>query len=387
MPLLFAATLFVSAFLLFLIQPMIAQMILPRLGGTPAVWNTCMVFFQAALLAGYGYTHSATTYAPVRRQTFFQFGLLALPLLFFMLPFGIGSWAPPTNSNPIVSVLTILLLTVGLPFLVVATSAPLLQRWFAYTGHPSSKDPYFLYGASNLGSMLALLSYPFFFQRLFDLDEQAWIWTAGYGFMILLVGACCWVVWQAPRTVDLPALAPNEAAPAPAPVAPARVEQHVTRQPLRRVRGRAAVMVHQAAPIAVRAPAQPEPIASPLQTVMLAVGTVVGCLILYFLLATTIRVYLSQIPPGWLWLLPTNIGLIILYILVRPWLATGNDGTSEITWLRRLRWIALAAVPSSLMLGVTTFMTTDIAAVPLFWIVPLALYLLSFIIVFGALGR
>ncbi|HEV3448343.1 MAG TPA: hypothetical protein VG099_27150, partial [Gemmataceae bacterium] len=88
MPLLFAATLFVSAFLLFLIQPMIAQMILPRLGGTPAVWNTCMVFFQAALLAGYGYTHSATTFLPTRRQTIMQICLLALPFVFFLLPFG-----------------------------------------------------------------------------------------------------------------------------------------------------------------------------------------------------------------------------------------------------------------------------------------------------------
>src|SRR6516165_4814910 len=117
--LLFAATLFVSAFLLFLVQPMIAQMILPLLGGTPAVWNTCMVFFQAALLAGYGYTHSATTYVPARRQTLMQVGLLVLPFLFFLLPLSIGDWTPPVNFNPILSVLGLLLIVVGLPFFVV----------------------------------------------------------------------------------------------------------------------------------------------------------------------------------------------------------------------------------------------------------------------------
>src|SRR5579862_6826142 len=132
-------------------------MILPRLGGTPAVWNTCMVFFQAALLAGYAYTHSATTFMPVKRQTLLQGALLVVPFAFFVLPFSIGAWTPDVEGNPIWSVLYILLLVVGLPFFVVATSAPLLQRWFSSTGHPSAKDPYFLYGASNLGSMLALL--------------------------------------------------------------------------------------------------------------------------------------------------------------------------------------------------------------------------------------
>src|SRR5438874_1620781 len=136
----FAITLFVAAFQLFLVQPMIGKMILPKLGGTPQVWNTCMVFFQSALLAGYGYTHSATTYLPVRRQTLMQIGLLSLPFIFFLLPFGIGDWTPTVDSNPIWSVLQILLLAVGLPFFVVATSAPLLQRWFASTGHPSAKD-------------------------------------------------------------------------------------------------------------------------------------------------------------------------------------------------------------------------------------------------------
>ncbi len=173
MPLLFAVTLFVSAFLLFLVQPMIAQMILPLLGGTPAVWNTCMVFFQAALLAGYAYTHSATTYMPVKKQTLLHACLLVVPFAFFVMPFAIGDWTPATEANPVWSVLFVLLTTVGLPFFVVATSAPLLQRWFGSTGHASAKDPYFLYGASNLGSMLALLSYPFLFQPAFELPTMA----------------------------------------------------------------------------------------------------------------------------------------------------------------------------------------------------------------------
>ena len=124
MPLLFAITLFVSAFLLFLVQPMIAQMILPLLGGTPAVWNTCMVFFQAVLLAGYGYTHFATTHLPTKRQTLVQGCLLMLPFVMLILPIGIGAWTPATEVNPIFSVLYILLIAVGLPFFVVATSAP-----------------------------------------------------------------------------------------------------------------------------------------------------------------------------------------------------------------------------------------------------------------------
>src|SRR5271155_1553924 len=110
---------------------MIAQMILPLLGGTPAVWNTCMVFFQAALLAGYAYTHSATTYMPVKRQTLMQGLLLIVPFVLFMLPFNIGDWTPATEANPIWSVLYILFVVVGVPFFVVATSAPLLQRWFS----------------------------------------------------------------------------------------------------------------------------------------------------------------------------------------------------------------------------------------------------------------
>src|SRR5262245_15662491 len=184
----FAFTLFVSATLLFFVQPLVGKMILPRLGGTPAVWNTCMVFFQGVLLVGYAYTHTLSTSQSHRRQLLIQLAILLLP--FLVLPFSLGNWSPPTESNPILSVLWLLLGLVGSPCFVVSTSAPLLQRWFGVTGHPAAKDPYFLYGASNLGSMLGLLAYPILIEPLFDVPTQAWLWTAGYAFFALLVAGC-----------------------------------------------------------------------------------------------------------------------------------------------------------------------------------------------------
>jgi hypothetical protein len=305
--LLFAATLFVSAFLVFLVQPMIGKMTLPLLGGTPAVWATCMVFFQAALLAGYGYTHLVSTYLPVRRQILLQIVLLLVPFLF--LPIAVGAWEPPTEFTPVFAVLGLLTAIVGGPFFVVTTSAPLLQKWFAYTGHPASKDPYFLYGASNLGSMLALFLYPVLLEPTLAVTTQSWLWAGIYTAFLVLTLVCAAAVWMAPLVVRLAGVAdaaPTLIEPAPTP------ESYPTaiQAPRRGLRGR------RVAPAVVVAPA-----------------------------AT----------PG---------------------------RTDAVTWLRRLRWIGLAAVPSSLMLGVTTYLITDIAAIPLFLIIPLALYLLSFILVF-----
>src|SRR5262249_8600887 len=162
-PLLFAVTLFVSATLLFLVQPMIAKMLLPSLGGPPAVGNTCMVFFQAVLLAGYGYAHLTTKWLGDRRQSQAHLLVLLLPCVLLLLPIGIPQgWTPPGDANPIPWLLAALTVSVGVPFFVVSTSAPLLQKWFASTGHPMAKDPYFLYGASNCGSILAFLAYPSF---------------------------------------------------------------------------------------------------------------------------------------------------------------------------------------------------------------------------------
>ena len=273
--LLYAATIFVGAGLLFVVQPMVGKMVLPLLGGTPAVWSTCMVFFQAALLLGYAYAHATTAWLGVRRQAILHLVVLALPLA--VLPLGVDpALLLAGTGNPVLSVLLLLSAAVGLPFMVVSTSAPLLQKWFASTGHPSARDPYFLYAASNLGSMLALLSYPFLIEPRLSLRTVAWssqtrLWSTGYLLLAVLTVACAIVLWWSGRTVS--------GAEMPA-------------------------------------------------------------------------------PPG--------------------------EGDAPAPTLRdRLRWIALAFVPSSLLLGATTYITMDVAAVPLLWVLPLATYLLSFILVFG----
>jgi hypothetical protein len=280
LPALFSVTLFLSAALLFVLQPMVGKMILPLLGGTPAVWNTCMVFFQALLLAGYGYAHLTTGWLGVRRQAVVHLGLLLLPLLFF--PIGVATgWLPRADVNPIPWVLGLLFVTAGVPFFVVSTSAPLLQRWFAGTGHPSARDPYFLYAASNLGSMLALLAYPALLEPSLRLADQSLLWAAGYGLLIVLTAVCAFRVWGASGPARLAG-----------PTAP-----------------------HDAVTRAARSVA---------------------------------AAWSDDLRPGHWWY-----------------------------------WVALAFVPSSLLLGVTTYLTTDIAAVPLLWVVPLAIYLLSFILVFA----
>src|SRR5262249_10120830 len=149
---------------------------------TPAVWNTCMVFFQAMLLAGYFYTHSVTTLLPTRRQLLLQCGVLLVPLLLMLfVPFTtLRDWTPPTEASPILALLLLLLIVVGIPFLVVATSAPLLQRWFSRTGHRSARDPYFLYGASNLGSMVALIAYPWLIEPNVPVPMQTTLWVGAY---------------------------------------------------------------------------------------------------------------------------------------------------------------------------------------------------------------
>src|SRR5437870_3094233 len=200
-----ALTLFLSSTLLFLVEPMVAKMVLPLLGGTPAVWNTCMVFFQAALLAGYAYAHATTGWLGTRRQVLLHVVLMALPLL--VLPIGLSGWAPPADANPIPSLLLMLTLSVGLPFFILSASAPLLQKWFAATDHPSAKDPYFLYAASNVGSMLALFAYPALVEpnlhlkadKWFAFDTQSGLWALGYGVLVILMLACAWVVWQGPN--------------------------------------------------------------------------------------------------------------------------------------------------------------------------------------------
>jgi hypothetical protein len=275
LPVLFSLTLFLSAGLLFLVELMIAKMILPLLGGTPSVWNTCMMFFQVMLLAGYGYAHISGTKAGVYRQIIIHLSILVVACI--VLPVAIPrQWAPSAESNPIGGMLLLLLISVGPPFFVLSATAPLLQQWFARTGHPSAGDPYFLYSASNLGSMLALISYPTWIEPHFRLAQQSRSWSLGYVIFLALTVLCA-AATKKYRSVCQPAGKETGGNPAGA--------------------------------------------------------------------------------------------------------CAGED--SPPTYADRGRWILLAFVPSSLMLGVTTFLSTDVAAIPLFWVIPLSLYLLSFIIVFA----
>ena len=263
---LFAVTMFTGASLLFLVQPMFAKLALPRLGGSPSVWNTCVLFFQATLLLGYLYAHFSTRWLGVRRQIYLHLLLLIVPFVALPLTMGDGQ---PSSASPIWWLLGTMTLSVGLPFFVVSTTAPLLQRWFATLPVPSARDPYFLYAASNLGSMLALLAYPFLLEPAIGTRQQTWLWTIGYIVLVALTAACA---------------------------------------------------------MAVRACANEEPGDS-------AAAPVVK----------------SQ---------PLSAG-------------------------KRLRWVILSFIPSSLMLGVTTHISTDVAAVPLLWVLPLAMYLGTFVLAFS----
>lgn len=308
MLLVFAFTLFTSATLLFLVEPMIGKLITPLLGGTPAVWNTCMVFFQAVLLAGYAYAHLSTSWLGARKQAALHLVLLALPFVF--LPLVVDPDIVKGDENPIYALLILLSMTVGVPMFVVSASAPLLQKWFANTAHPSAQDPYFLYGASNFGSMLALIAYPTVVERYLRLGQQSFDWTIGYGVLAALTVLCAVFLWLSPRNVETSAQ--EEAKPVESLAKSAGRSSEAIRPGKHGFRGG------------------------------------------------------NDLPP-------------------QPAVEAETSSTlsGEVTWLRVLRWVALAFVPSSLMLGATTYITTDIAAIPLLWVSPLAIYLLSFILVFS----
>jgi spermidine synthase len=263
---LFAATLFMSAFLMFLVEPMIARILLPSLGGAPAVWNTCLVFFQAMLLVGYGYAHGATQYLGVRRHIILHCVLLLVPLI--VLPIAVRHSPPQGLESPALWVLLTLLGSIGLPFFVLSTTAAVMQKWFSSTNDGAAADPYFLYAASNLGSFIALMAYPLVVEPNLRLQDQATMWTAGYVVLIALSFACAAVVWRS--------VAPMSAA--------------------------------------------------------------------------------TRAEPG---------------------------RAEALSWGRRGRWVALAAVPSSLLLAVTNYISTDVASMPLLWVLPLALYLLTLVIAFN----
>ncbi len=217
----FTVAAFLSATLLFAVQPLATRMVLPDFGGSAAVWTTSVLFFQTVLLLGYLYTHLATSWMRPRTQ-------VRVHLLFFLVPavaLPLAVAAEPGEGG-IVSVVGRLLLGltlgVGLPFLLVSTSGPLLQRWFSWTDHPRAHDPYFLYAASNVGSILGLLTYPVLVEPWLDLRAQSWWWTTGYVLLGVLLLACAWFVTRrplgataTPAATEIPAQAPTLAPPPP----------------------------------------------------------------------------------------------------------------------------------------------------------------------------
>ena len=186
---LYALTIFTSAFLLFQVQPLIGKWILPWFGGTPAVWTTCMLFFQVLLFAGYAYAHVLQKLT-WRRQAMFHGLLLAATLLALPIIPGAG-WKPEGAEDPVVRILLILGGAVGLPYFCLSATSPLLQAWFG-RACPGWK-PYALYALSNAGSLLALVSYPFVFEPVFRLRVQAVSWSWGYAGFAVLCGLCAWV--------------------------------------------------------------------------------------------------------------------------------------------------------------------------------------------------
>ena len=264
---LFACALFVSAFLLFVLEPFVAKSMLPRLGGTPMVWNTCVVFFQAALLVGYFAAHLTTRPGLPRSVAWLYPALIVGAMIVLPLSF---PRVPAADNQPAAWLLGELGRVAAIPTIALSMSAPALQTWFSRTRLQGAEDPYFLYAASNAGSLLALLAYPTVIEPSLGLQPQARVWAAGFVILAILVGTCA-IITRRCRQQSLPA-------------------DHIS--------------------------------------------------------------------------LPTAIASA-----------------------QRVRWIALAFIPSSLMLGVTTYISTDIAAVPLIWVVPLALYLATFVIAFGRRAR
>jgi SAM-dependent methyltransferase len=259
-----AAAIFLGAFLLFQVQPLVGRYVLPWFGGTPAVWTTCMLFFQLVLLLGYGYAHALATRVSPARQALVHVAVLcvAAGLLVLFFPPGL-SWKPTSSSAPEVHILVLLAATVGAPYLLLSTTGPLLQSWSARIA--GDRSPYRLYALSNAGSLAALVSYPFVFEPLLTLQTQARLWIGGFFIFVVACAACALLV--ARRGTIEPAM--------------------------------------QAA--ATRA----------------------------------------------------------------------NDGRATI-----VRWVALSACGSALLLATTSQLCQDVAVIPFLWVMPLAIYLASFIVAF-----
>lgn len=209
---LFSATVFCASALLFLLEPMFAKMILPVFGGSPAVWNTSMVFFQSALFLAYIYSHFVANRTPAQSVLVHSVAIF-IPLTVLPITIRSASNLNTVIHHPAPAVLLIALSSIGLPFFLVATSAPLLQRWFAHTAHRDASDPHFLYAASNAGSLVGLALYPCLVEPRFRIGQQSFIWTVGYVIFMALTLLCGLTAYR--WRVDLPTAEVDEAEPAP----------------------------------------------------------------------------------------------------------------------------------------------------------------------------
>jgi SAM-dependent methyltransferase len=304
----FALSIFTGAFLLFQVQPLIGKYILPWFGGGPGVWTTCLLFFQTLLLGGYAYAHFTSTRLTPKRQAMVHLALLALALL--LLPITpADTWKPDGLGDPTWHILMLLLATIGLPYFVLSSTGPLMQQWFSVTNPGVS--PYRLYALSNVGSLLALLSYPVFFEVKFSRYTQSMFWSAGLVFFALACGYCAWRVWRysAPVSPAVPA------APLPLPVG-----------------------------VEVSGPASPA--------------------------ISLDRVDSRDIP-----IAGTGAGEDLP---VTP----SAEATTPTSAVDKMLWFALPAIASILLLATTNKLSQEVAVIPFLWVLPLSLYLLTFIISF-----
>jgi len=270
----YMAAVFLSAALVFLVQPMFAKMATPLLGGSPNVWNVSLVCFQAALLLGYTYAHLLTHFVTsLRTQILIHMMLLACAAI--VLPFQLsGLLGEPDPTRPALWLIGVFTVSIAPPFAIIAASAPLIQSWYSRSGRTDAHDPYHLYGASNVGSLIGLIAYPLVLEPFLPLAAQTMSWTLGYGVLaLLLIGS------------GLVAMVSGDG----------------------------------------QAPAS-DPSGAPVFTEAASIASV---------------------------------------------------------WRQRLWWVACAFIPSSLLVGVTTHISTDIASAPFLWVLPLVLYIGSFIIVFA----
>ncbi|MDQ3699371.1 MAG: hypothetical protein M3442_00450, partial [Chloroflexota bacterium] len=280
---LFATTASVSAALLFLLQPLSARMLLPLFGGSTAVWVVALVFYQAILLAAYGYAHLTTSWLGVGRQAIVHAVLLALSLLWLPTAVPVDA-APPSGNDVSARMLTMLLAMVGVPLFAVSASTPLLHTWLLGTGYSDPARAYALYAASNAGSILALVGYPFLIEPHLGVEAQSRWWARGYGALSVLIVACMVCLWYGAR------------------------RQRLSRQ---------------------RTPS-PE----------------------------------------------TSDGALAER-------QRGREPSGSARWLQRGRWMVLALAPSSMLVGATTHLSNEIAPAPMLWVLPLATYLVTFVLAFA----